>query len=84
MPYTVSSLFAGIGGIDKGFEQAGANIIWANEMDKNACITYRANFEHELKEEDIVMFTQMKGRIQILLLLVGHVLRSLLQVIDTV
>lgn len=53
MPYTVSSLFAGIGGIDKGFEQAGANIIWANEMDKNACITYRANFEHELKEEDI-------------------------------
>lgn len=53
MPYTVASLFAGIGGIDKGFEQAGANIIWANEMDKNACITYRANFDHELVEDDI-------------------------------
>lgn len=51
--YTVSSLFAGIGGIDKGFEQAGANIIWANEIDKNACITYNANFDHECIEEDI-------------------------------
>ncbi|UOE53598.1 DNA cytosine methyltransferase [Cytobacillus oceanisediminis] len=53
MPYTVASLFAGIGGIDKGFEQAGMNILWANEMDKNACITYRENFKHTLKEEDI-------------------------------
>nr|WP_263323554.1 DNA (cytosine-5-)-methyltransferase [Neobacillus sp. Marseille-Q6967] len=53
MPYTVSSLFAGIGGIDKGFEQAGASIIWANEMDRNACITYRTNFNHELIEDDI-------------------------------
>lgn len=53
MPYTVASLFAGVGGIDKGFEQAGADIIWANEFDKNACITYRENFEHELVEEDV-------------------------------
>jgi DNA (cytosine-5)-methyltransferase 1 len=51
--FTVSSLFAGVGGIDKGFEQAGAEIIWANEVDKNACITYRENFEHVLIEEDI-------------------------------
>ncbi|GAA0294423.1 DNA (cytosine-5)-methyltransferase 1 [Gracilibacillus halotolerans] len=51
--YTVGSLFAGIGGIDKGFEQAGAEIIWANEIDKNACITYRENFKHTLIEEDI-------------------------------
>lgn len=50
---TVASLFAGIGGIDKGFELAGANIIWANEIDKNACITYRLNFDHELIEDDI-------------------------------
>ncbi|MGG3915997.1 DNA cytosine methyltransferase [Rossellomorea vietnamensis] len=53
MPYTVASLFAGIGGIDKGFEQAGMDILWANEMDKNACITYRENFNHALKVEDI-------------------------------
>lgn len=42
--YKVASLFAGIGGICLGFKQAGAEIIWANEMDKNACITYRNNF----------------------------------------
>ncbi|KGX85779.1 DNA (cytosine-5-)-methyltransferase [Pontibacillus litoralis] len=51
--YTVSSLFAGVGGIDKGFEQAGAEVIWANEMDKNACITYRENFNHSLLEDDV-------------------------------
>jgi DNA (cytosine-5)-methyltransferase 1 len=53
MPYTVASLFAGVGGIDKGFEQAGAEVVWANEMDKNACITYRGNFNHVLIEDDI-------------------------------
>ena len=53
MPYTVASLFAGVGGIDKGFEQAGANIVWANEVDKNASITYRENFNHILIEDDI-------------------------------
>jgi DNA (cytosine-5)-methyltransferase 1 len=51
--YKVASLFAGIGGIDLGFEQAGAEIVWANEMDKNACITYRENFKHTLVEEDV-------------------------------
>lgn len=36
-------MFAGIGGIDLGFEQAGCEIAWANEMDKHACKTYRLN-----------------------------------------
>jgi len=53
MPYTIASLFAGIGGIDKGFAQAGAQVNWANELDQNACITYRANFHHTLIEGDI-------------------------------
>lgn len=43
--YTVGSLFAGIGGICLGFEQAGAKVVWANEIDKNACVTYRTNFK---------------------------------------
>ncbi|WP_270181116.1 DNA (cytosine-5-)-methyltransferase [Alkalihalobacillus sp. CinArs1] len=52
--YTVSSLFAGVGGIDKGFEQAGARIIWANENNKKACHTYRTNFkEHPLLDDDV-------------------------------
>ncbi len=43
--YNVASLFAGIGGICLGFKEAGANVVWANEIDKYACQTYRNNFE---------------------------------------
>ena len=50
----VGSLFAGIGGIDLGFEQAGFRIAWANEIDKDACKTYRVNFPNTtLLEADI-------------------------------
>lgn len=54
MKYKVGSLFAGLGGIDLAFEKAGAKIIWANEFDKYACITYRLNFpKSELYECDV-------------------------------
>lgn len=50
----VASLFAGIGGICLGFKQAGFDIVWANEIDKAACKTYRYNFgDSYLVEGDI-------------------------------
>jgi len=49
----VGGLFAGIGGIELGFKKAGFQISWANEIDKNACITYRANHKHRLFEKDL-------------------------------
>ena len=50
----VSSMFAGIGGICLGFKQADCSIVWANEVDKAACNTYRHNLGNEyLIEEDI-------------------------------
>lgn len=49
----VGGLFAGIGGIELGFKKAGFSIEWANEIDKNACITYRLNHKHTLFEKDL-------------------------------
>lgn len=52
---TVVSLFSGIGGIDLGFIQAGFEVIWANEKDHHACVTYRNNFGGDrLIESDIM------------------------------
>lgn len=51
---TVGSLYAGVGGICLGFKKSGFEIAWANEFDKNACITYRENFNHKLIEGDVM------------------------------
>ena len=51
--HKVGGLFSGVGGIELGFEKSGFEIVWANEIDKNSCITYRNNFSHTLYEKDI-------------------------------
>lgn len=50
---TVASLFAGVGGIDLGFQNAGFKIEWANEIDNKACETYSKNFKHQIICDDI-------------------------------
>lgn len=49
----ILSLFCGCGGLDKGFDEAGYNIVWANDFDKYAVETYRANFGNHVVLGDI-------------------------------
>lgn len=49
----VISLFSGAGGLDLGFKQAGHDIIWANDIDKDACATYIKNIGNHIVCEDI-------------------------------
>ena len=43
----VVSLFSGAGGLDLGFKEAGFQIVWANDFDKDAVETYKANVGKE-------------------------------------
>lgn len=49
----VLSLFSGIGGLDLGFEKAGFDVVWANDFDKYAVETYRANYATPITHGDI-------------------------------
>ena len=42
----IASFFAGAGGLDLGFEQAGFDVIWANEYDKDIWETYEKNHQN--------------------------------------
>lgn len=50
---TVAGFFSGVGGIELGFEQAGFQIVFSNEIDKNATETYNLNHEHKVVLGDI-------------------------------
>ncbi len=63
-PYTIASLFSGCGGLDLGFRGGFTflgkeyapnpfDIIWANEINKAACATYRANVDPDIIEGPI-------------------------------
>lgn len=49
----VVSLFSGCGGLDSGFKQSGYDIIWANDILKDACETYRFNIGNHIHCGDI-------------------------------
>lgn len=62
--YSVISLFSGCGGLDLGFvgdfsflgkkySKRNFDIIWSNDFDKNACLTYEKNFNKKIIHGDI-------------------------------
>jgi len=40
----IASFFSGAGGLDRGFEKAGFELVWANEFDKSIWRTFEQNF----------------------------------------
>lgn len=48
-----ASFFAGVGGIDLGFEQSGFKTIYANEFDNYAADTFECNFSLKVDRRDI-------------------------------
>jgi DNA (cytosine-5)-methyltransferase 1 len=50
---TFIDLFAGVGGIRLGFEQAGFECVYSNERDKSAAATYIANHDNHIDVRDI-------------------------------
>ena len=40
----IVSLFSGTGGLDRGFENEGFEVVWANEYDKSIWSTFENNF----------------------------------------
>lgn len=49
----ILSLFSECGGLDKGFVDAGYDVVWANDFDKYAVQTYQANFGNHIVLGDI-------------------------------
>lgn len=49
----VVSLFSGCGGLDLGLEQAGFNIVWANDIESDAVETYKKNINSVITEGNI-------------------------------
>lgn len=47
------SLFSGAGGMDLGFLNAGFDIVWANDFDKYAVESYKANIGNHIVQGDI-------------------------------
>lgn len=65
--FTHVSLFSGCGGFDLGFRQAGFKTVFANDIDSDACKTYKLNLG-EITEGDVrkVKLPRLKRRLDVL------------------
>lgn len=57
---TVVGLFSGCGGLDLGFKQAGFDILWANDFDKDSVETYKNNIGDHIVLGDITEIPSKK------------------------
>ncbi len=53
----IISLFSGAGGLDLGLIQAGNEVVWANDIDKDAVATYKENIGPHIVCDDIKNIT---------------------------
>lgn len=56
IPLQIASLFSGAGVMDAGFKESGYEIVFALELDKEACLTYRHNFGDHIVNADITQY----------------------------
>lgn len=52
------SLYSGAGGLDEGLIRAGFEVIFANDVNKDACKTYSANLGNHIKCGDIALLKE--------------------------
>ncbi|MBD5336753.1 MAG: DNA cytosine methyltransferase [Bacteroides sp.] len=65
------SLFSGAGGLDIGAIYAGAHIIWANDMKKEACESYALNIGEHIHQGDINSFIPQLSNFEDIDLVIG-------------
>ena len=67
----VVSLFSGAGGLDLGFVMEKYDIVWANDVDADACATYKENIGDHIHCGDIESWMheleQFKGKVDVLI-----------------
>lgn len=64
---SVAGLFVGCGGLDLGFKNAGFDLVWANDINKDSCETYKKFVDPNVHVGDIKNYIHSIPKVDILL-----------------